>query len=78
MTNPILTALGSQSRVRQMFDMVKSSKNPQQMVMNMMSQNPQMKPVIDTLKSGGNPKAMFYQVCKSKGIDPEQILSMMK
>lgn len=61
-----------------MVDMVKSARNPKDMVMNMASQNPQMKPIIDMVKSGGNPQQMFFNACKEKGIDPEQILSMMK
>lgn len=64
--------------IRQMMNMVKSAGNPQQMMTQLASQNPQMKQIIDMVGTSGNPKQMFLNICKQRGIDPEQIISMLK
>lgn len=62
-----------------MFNMVRSSRNPQTMLQNMMNNNPQMKQVMDIVRqSGGDPKTAFYKMAKEKGVDPNNILSMLK
>ena len=62
-----------------MFNMVRSSRNPQTMLQNMMNNNPQMKQVMDIVKqSGGDPKTAFYKMAKEKGVDPNSVLSMLK
>ena len=59
--------------------MLNSAQNPQLMLNQMMTNNPQLKQVIDIInQSGGDPKKAFYSVAKQKGIDPQEILDMMK
>ncbi len=43
-----------------------------------LQQNPQLKSIINMVKSGGNPKQMFYEMAKLKGVDPNSILSSFK
>ncbi len=62
-----------------MFQTLKNSKNPQQLLMNMAQQNPKTKQVLDMINSSGkSPKDLFYAMAKQKGIDPNQILNMLK
>ena len=58
---------------------LKTAKNPQAMLENMANQNPQIKEIMDYIKSNGNdPKAAFYQRAKEMGVDPEEIINMLK
>ena len=81
MQNPMLNQL-NQSRmmpIKNMFNMVKAAKNPQMMLNQMMSQNPQFNQVMNYINSnGGDPKTAFYNMAKEKGVDPEQILSQLR
>ncbi len=75
-TNP---TLGNFQRIKQMMDTIKSSNNPQAMIQNIMAQNPQYKQVVDYVKqNGGDPKTAFYKMAQEKGVDPNQIINMLK
>ena len=78
--NPILQAMAGRNpmmaQARQMAQMVKSSGNPQAMISQMMSQNPQVNQIIN--QYGGDPKTAFYKYAEANGVDPNEILSMMK
>lgn len=85
MQNPMLQALRSQpannnlSQIKNMMNMIRSARNPQAMLQFMMQNNPQMRQVMDLInQSGGDPKAAFYRLAQEKGIDPQQILDMLK
>lgn len=66
-------------RIKQMMGMVRSAGNPQAMISQIASQNPQMKQVLDLVnQSGGDPKKAFYSACKSRGVDPESIIKMLR
>lgn len=60
-----------------MKNMLKIANNPEQALMNMAQNNPQLQEVLN-MCSGQNPKDVFYQKCSQMGIDPNQILGMMK
>lgn len=60
-----------------MKNMLKIANNPEQALMNMAQNNPQLQEVIN-MCNGQNPKDVFYQKCSQMGIDPNQILGMMK
>ena len=84
--NPMLNLL-NQSRglsqnlnqIKQMANLIKSSKNPQLMVQQMMQNNPQVKQIMDYVKqSGGDPKTAFYKMAEEKGVNPEEIINMLK
>ena len=65
--------------IKQMMNMVQMSRNPQAMLQQMMMQNPQMKQVMQIVQQyGGDPMKALYEVAKEKGMDPEEILSMLK
>ena len=62
-----------------MIGMLKGVQNPQAMLNQMMSNNPQMKQVMDVINQyGGDAKKAFYTLAEQKGIDPNEILNMMK
>ena len=59
--------------------MLKSAQNPQLMLNQIITNNPQMKQIMDIInQSGGDPKKAFYSVAEQKGVDPQEILDMLK
>lgn len=80
MNNLYQQLMGNQSNpMKQMLSAIRSSKNPQQLFMNMAQQNPQMKQILDMVQtSGKSPKDLFYELAKQKGVDPNQIINMLQ
>ena len=78
--NPIIQAMAGKSpmlsQARQMVQTIKSCGNPQAMVNQMISQNPQVNQIIN--QYGGDPKTAFYKYAEANGVNPEEILNMMK
>lgn len=67
------------NQIKQMMNMVRSAGNPQAMLQSIAQNNPQMKQVMDIVgQSGGDPKAAFYRMAEEKGVNPDQVLSMLK
>ena len=52
--------------------------NPQAMISKMLQNNPNLKPIMDLVKNGANPKDLFYNLARQKGVDPESILSQLR
>ena len=70
---------GNLQKVKQMMDTIKSARNPQAMLQNMINQNPQYKQVMDYInKNGGDPKTAFYKLAEQQGVNPDDILNMFK
>ena len=60
------------------MNMIKGIKNPNEMLSNMAKSNPQVNMLLNTIKNGGNPKDMFYEIAKQKGVNPDEIIEMAK
>lgn len=66
-------------QIKQMMNTVGNVQNPSAMLNQMMSNNPQLKQVMDLVKEcGGDPKTAFYLMADKMGVDPQEILNMMK
>ena len=66
-------------QMTQMANMMKSANNPQQLLMTMAQNNPKTKQVLDFInKSNQSPKDLFYSMAKQKGVDPNQIINLLK
>ena len=64
--------------VKNLMSMVKSANNPNAMLNQIASQNPQLKEIIDLTSGGKSPKDLFYEKAKQMGVDPETILSQLR
>lgn len=65
--------------IKQMMNMVRGAQNPQAMMNQILTSNPQMKQVMDLInQSGGDPKKAFYALAEQRGVDPNDILSMLR
>ena len=59
--------------------MMQGAKNPQALLNQMMSNNPQYKQVMELVnQNGGDAKKAFYNICKEKGINPDDIINQLK
>ena len=59
--------------------MLRSANNPQAMLAQLAQTNPQMKQVLDIVqKHGGDPMAAFRAEAQARGMDPEQIMGMLR
>ena len=69
----------SNGNVQQMANMMKSMRNPQAMLNQLSQNNPQVKQLMTMIQSSGkSPKDLFYQVAQEKGVDPEEVLRMIR
>lgn len=65
--------------IKNMMSLVRSAGNPQMMLQQMMTQNPQMKQAMDYInENGGNAKDAFYKLANENGVDPEEVIDMLK
>ena len=59
--------------------MVRNANNPQALLGQMAQNNPQVKQVMDIIqKHGGDPMAAFQAEAQARGVDPQQIMDMLK
>ena len=66
-------------QVKALISALRSSGNPQAMLAQLMQTNPNMKQVMEIIQQyGGDADRAFYEIAKQKGIDPQEILDMMK
>lgn len=66
-------------QIRSMMGMVKNAGNPQAMLSQMMQSNPQMNQVMQIVNQhGGDAQKAFYSLCEQRGIDPNEILNMIR
>ena len=66
-------------QIRQMIGMIKASGNPQAMLMQMMQNNPNMKQAMEIVQQyGGDAEKAFYALAEQKGINPKEILDLLK
>lgn len=69
--------MGAIQQVKQMMNMFKSMKNPQQAIMQAAQNDPRLNSVMQMV-GNGNPKDIFYQKCNEMGVNPEDILSQLR
>lgn len=67
------------NQIKQMMNLFKGANNPQQLLMNLAKQNPQIQNVMNLVQnSGKSPKDLFYQMAQQKGVNPDDILNALK
>ena len=65
--------------VRQMMNAVRSAQNPQAALNQLIMNNPQMKQVMDIVqKHGGDPMKAFREEAEAAGINPDEIMGMLR
>lgn len=64
------------AQIKNMVNMIKGAGNPQAMISSMLQSNPQVTSVIN--QYGGDPKKAFYAMAEKQGVNPNDILNMLK
>ena len=64
------------AQARQMVQTIRSSSNPEAMISQMAANNPQLRSIIQNY--GGDAKTAFYKYAEANGINPNDILSLIK
>ena len=65
--------------IRQMMNMVRAAQNPQAALNQLIMNNPQMKQVMDIVqKHGGDPMRAFEAEAQAAGINPDEIMGMLR
>lgn len=66
-------------QIKQMMGMVRTAQNPQAMINQLMINNPNMKQAMEIVqKYGGDAGRAFRETARENGIDPDEIMGMMK
>jgi len=74
MPNPFNTQnTSSTMQMQNIYKMLTQSKNPVQLFQQLASNNPNMRPVLDMLKTK-SPEEVFNYMCRQRGVDPQQFL----
>lgn len=74
-----LSAQGRQSSVGELFSNLRQSTNPSAMLSMMAQQNPTLASILrDVAQNGGDARGLFYKRASQMGINPNDILSMLK
>ena len=87
MQNSILQALQNNSGVNQnpgnnMFNVVqaiRASRNPNMMLQQLAQTNPNVASAMNLIRQyGGDPQKAFYEEARKRGVDPNQIIGMLR
>ena len=67
------------AKAKQMIQTIKTASNPQAALNAMLMNNPQMKQVMQIIQErGGDPMTAFTSFAQENGMDPNDILGMLK
>lgn len=69
--------IGNIAPLKNMMKMLNGAQNPQAVINMLVQKNPQMAQVMK-LVQGRNPQDVFYEMCKQRGINPDDILNQLK
>ena len=65
--------------IKNLMNAVKTAQNPEAMLNMLANKNPQLKKAIGLInQNGGNAKETFYKLANELGVNPDDILSMLK
>ena len=64
--------------LQQMFNTIKNNPNSRALMQNFIKQNPYYKQAVNLVQQVGNPEQVVRMLAQQKGIDPNQILNMIK
>ena len=78
MLNPIMQAIQNprMEQIKNTISMMKNAGNPQALVEQMLNQNPQVKNFL--AQNNNDPRQAFYSMANQMGINPDDVLSMLK
>ena len=80
--NPMLSflmqAMFGKNDILNMFNQVRTAKDPNVMIQTLMQTNPQMKETMDVIGKYPDAKQAFYAMAQQKNQDPNTIINELK
>lgn len=77
--NAQANSFGNLNSILGLFGVLKRSNNPEKAIQVMAETNPQVKKAMEYINAnGGNAQSAFYKLAEQNGIDPNNILNMIK
>lgn len=78
MLNPIMQAIQNprMEQIKNTISMMKNAGNPQALAEKMLNQNPQVKNFL--AQNNNDPRQAFYSMANQMGVNPDDVLSMLK
>lgn len=64
--------------MKSMYQAFRNTNNPIALFQQLASRNPKLQPILNQLKHGANPQQLFNQVCQQRGINPQELMKMLK
>lgn len=64
-------------QVKQIYNMLRYSNNPDALLNNLLSQNPQMAQAINLIRSNGNYEQIFRNMCRERGINADEFIRVI-
>lgn len=64
-------------QVKQIYNMLRCSNNPNQLLDQLVSRNPQMAQAVNLIKNNGNYEQVFRSMCQEKGINADEFIKQM-
>ena len=66
-------------QIKGLMNQVKAAQNPQLMLNQLISTNPQLQNALNFIKqNGGDPRTAFFNYARQQGINPQEILNLLK
>lgn len=66
-------------QIKSMMNMLQVASNPQAALQSILVTNPQLKELIPLInKNGGDYKKTFYDLAAQRGVNPEEVLKLIK
>lgn len=62
------------NQVKQIYNMLRYSNNPTQLLNQIATQNPQLLQAINLVKSNGNYEQVFRNMCEERGINADDFI----
>lgn len=61
-------------QVKQIYNMLRYSNNPNQLLNQMLANNPQMANAINLIRNNGNYEQIFRNLCNERGINADEFI----
>ena len=66
-------------KIKQMMNTVRMARDPQAAMMGMVQGNPHLQQVMEAVRQHGNdPMKAFREMAEENGLDPDEILNMIR
>ena len=66
-------------KIKQMMNTVRMARDPQAAMMGMVQSNPHLQQVMEAVRQHGNdPMKAFREMAEENGLDPDEILNMIR